>query len=280
MYYACVDPVRKMREITWTIKAQGMKYFLMAVFLFTCVRSYKVFKDYTVGTNDECEAFDTEKLTEYVEEFRNNSCIATSITSCCLLLVARVKQSGVYKVEDTNVFCDADSGWMTFMKRSRNLNKKKFSQSWKRYSRQKGFGSLHEDHWIGLNLLQKLTQSYDMELRIDLWNTKTQVANVTLIYDAFHVSGPEEDYKLTLGTFYGPVFLNGFNDHNNTKFSTPDHEPPELQHNCAKVYGGGWWYTDCYSFLPTSTETPLLGRGFTDFNSVEMKIRPQNCYQV
>lgn len=255
-----------------------MKVVLLLLLQLYCFLGEEV--DFTKGDVKECQAIDVEALSSYLIDFQENNCTDTSLTSCCLLAYIPGAVSGIYKVMNTDVYCDIN-GWMTFMKRSHNLNKMKFNQTWSRYTRKKGFGLLPNDHWKGLKLLHRLTESYTMELRIELWNSKIRSQSLMVAsYDSFVVGGAETDYKLTLGQYIGPALLRGFSNHNNSKFATPDHDSSLRNFNCARINGGGWWYRECFSFLPTGVAKPIQGKGLSQFDSIEMKIRPKSCAAV
>ncbi len=244
-----------------------------------CIRvSLQKFSDYSLDIDEDCQSVDLNWLTEINREFSDNDCnITFSNPSCCFVAHLPNAKSGVYSIANTTVYCDTRGGWITFLRRSRNLDNNKFNQTWKRYTRNKGFGVLSGDYWKGLDMLHWLTKTYNMELQIELWNYNTYDPVVMVRYDSFHVGGPNTYYQLTLGTFSGDSSLDGFSDHNNSRFSTPDLNRNSNEFNCAQAYGGGWWYNQCYSFLPTSIESTILGEGFDKFDSVEMKIRSTDC---
>ena len=239
--------------------------------------SFQKLADYSIDAYEDCQGMDVDAFSTEMQNFDDDYCTSFSQPHCCFIAYVPGTTSGIYSIENTNVYCDINGGWMTFLRRSRNLDSAKFNQPWKRYTRKRGFGVLPEDHWKGLDLLHLLTETHDMELQIELWNYNTDDPVVLIQYDSFHVGGRDTDYQLTLGTFSGNLSLNGFSDHNNSRFSTRDWNRNDGDDNCAQAYGGGWWYHQCYSFLPTGTEKPIQGEGFEQFSSIEMKIRSTNC---
>lgn len=258
-----------------------MKCVVLLLIQLHCFHGKELNYSTSTGLLEGCRPIDLEVLSSNFSSFEEKDCTAIiSHSSCCFLSsIPEETMSGIYKVEYTTVYCHTN-GWMTFMKRSHNRNMNKFNQTWSRYTRKKGFGVLPNDHWKGLKLLHTLTHSYHMELRIEVWNSKSKKPPMIASYDSFLVGSASSDYKLTLGQFTGPDLLQGFSAHNNTKFATPDHDSSMRNFNCAHIYGGGWWYTECFSFLPTGVAKPIQGKGLSQFDSIEMKIRPKDCSVV
>lgn len=250
-----------------------MKFLLLVYFLLQMKVTFQRYSNYARFTNEDCHGENSEVLSENFQAFAS-TCANASLSTCCSAGRLIGSRNGVYLVQNTDVHCDVNDGWMTFMKRSSNLSANEFNRSWYHYTRKEGFGDLYNDHWKGLDLLHELTTSYGMELRIELRNS--QISR-TISYNYFHVGGPSTDYQLTLGSFKGDESLRGFDAHNNSRFSTPDHDHNTSHLKCAWFYGGGWWYTECFSFFPTGIGIAVKGSGFSHFDSVEMKIRPLEC---
>ena len=237
--------------------------------------------DYTTFDAEHCSGLVIETLVSDFREYNNENDTCSnnaSHASCCFATHTFGAASGVYTVEDTSVYCDVNGGWMTFLKRSPDSDPNDFNQTWEYYSRKEGFGTPTGDHWIGLDLLHQTTETCEMELQIELRDSESDGPATIVNYDYFHVGGPLTDYVLTLGKFSGHESLQGFSAHNNSRFSTPDWDRTLNHYRCAKVYGGGWWYAECFSFLPTGIDRPVAGLAFVDFDSVEMKIRPWSCH--
>ena len=250
-----------------------MKLLLLVFFLLQMKESFQRYSSYARFTNEDCHGENLEALIQNFQTF-SNTCANASLSTCCSAGRLIGSTNGVYSMQNTDVNCDVNGGWMTFMKRSSNSSTDEFNRSWHHYTRKEGFGDIYNDHWKGLDLLHELTKSYRMELLIELHNSQI---SQTVSYNYFHVGGPSTDYQLTLGSFKGDESLRGFDAHNNSRFSTHDHDQNYDNLKCAWYYRGGWWYTECYSFLPTAIGTAVKGPGFSHFDSVEMKIRPLEC---
>ncbi|XP_037773547.1 microfibril-associated glycoprotein 4-like [Penaeus monodon] len=142
-------------------------------------------------------------------------------------------------------------GWTVIL--ARNDGREPFNRTFQDYK--DGFGDPAQDHWIGLDMLHKLTTWEPHQLRAvmeDFDGSKTWVQ-----YNVFRVDGPEDDYKLTAEEFEADSAAgDGLSIHNGMKFSTYDHDDDTNRDgNCAKLFGGGggWWYNNCYHVLPTGT---------------------------
>ena len=99
------------------------------------------------------------------------------IKSCCDLRTSSPKDAPdrVYTMNfgtfaSARVYCDMttnDGGWMV-IQRNRNGSQLSFNKNWKEY--EDGFGDLNEDFWVGLKLMNALTQRGQWELRVDFQN--------------------------------------------------------------------------------------------------------------
>uniref|UniRef100_A0A1I8J334 Fibrinogen C-terminal domain-containing protein n=1 Tax=Macrostomum lignano TaxID=282301 RepID=A0A1I8J334_9PLAT len=65
----------------------------------------------------------------------------------------------------------------------------------------------------------------------------------------FQVLGPEQQYRLRVGLQVGRSVLgNGFQAHNEMRFSTFDRDHDTWKHSCSRKFGyGGWWFSRCHS---------------------------------
>ena len=68
------------------------------------------------------------------------------------------------------------------------------------------------------------------------------------------------------------------NYHNGSAFTTPDMDNDILNgRNCAVVNRGPWWHGECFSANFNARRVYWLGYNVSNFNNVEMKIRPKRC---
>ena len=100
------------------------------------------------------------------------------------------------------MYCDqttAGGGWTVFQKR---LNGSiDFYRDWADYKL--GFGNLNGEFWLGLDNINRLTNSEAYKLRVDLEDTKGKTAYA--MYDYFAVTSEETKYRLSLGTYSGKL---------------------------------------------------------------------------
>jgi len=118
--------------------------------------------------------------------------------------------------------------------------------------------------WLGLESLHKLTSERNYKLRINLKDFDNKV--YTVVYDTFKV-GPGDEYKLAINRFNSALSTLGDSftvtvptdpkgNHNGMKFTTKDRDQDIFERgNCAQVYGGGWWYNNCFSVRLTGQHT-------------------------
>jgi len=123
-----------------------------------------------------------------------------------------------------------------------------------------GFGSINGNFWLGLEKVHLLTSSQPYRLRVELEDPSTN-----LWYSAEYWSlkiGDElnDKYRLELAGYSGDVAHSlmyegdwngdgcfGCYNHNGMKFTSNDNDNDLLDgSNCAKLCGGGWWYSNCY----------------------------------
>ena len=108
-----------------------------------------------------------------------------------------------------------------------------------------GFGDLEGEFWYGLENIHCLTTREDVELRIELGNGT--VPSIVWTYQLFKVGGADTNYRLTIGQASGDGgTFDAMAYHNGAPFSTRDRDHDKWRDgNCAKVYGGAWWYKSC-----------------------------------
>ncbi|KAH8040479.1 hypothetical protein HPB51_011175 [Rhipicephalus microplus] len=119
-----------------------------------------------------------------------------------------------------------------------------FYRNWTEYAN--GFGDPSEEHWIGNNALHALTSDdAEMSLRILLKNNTADSASVE--YESVSVANEDNLYKLQVGKFLGPEGWDAMVHANGQNFSTYDRDNDSGAANCAVLYRGGWWYSQCHA---------------------------------
>ena len=184
--------------------------------------------------------------------------------------------------------CDMETdggGWMVILRRKSDVSPQvNFNRTWTDY--ENGFGDLNTEFWYGLRNIHCLTTRDTMQLQVQL--NHSNGTGLTWTYHHFRVHGAETDYRLHVGKAEGP---SGFHDalrlHNGKPFTTFDNDNDNHHGlNCAKWYGGGWWFSACYHSFLTGKHTAVKiwdGIHWSNGNSpsyvsqVEMKIRRKSC---
>ena len=129
----------------------------------------------------------------------------TVFRNCAELYKSGKTISGVYTIDPDgagafDVFCDqttAGGGWVVFQKRLDGSVD--FYRGWADYKR--GFGNLNGEFWLGLDKINRLTNSERYKLRVDLEDTTRKTAYA--VYDSFAVTSEKSKYKLSIGTYSG-----------------------------------------------------------------------------
>ncbi|XP_051499774.1 tenascin-X-like [Apus apus] len=178
------------------------------------------------------------------------------------------------------VFCDMETdggGWLVFQRRQDGGTD--FWRGWDDYVH--GFGNVSGEFWLGNAALHELTAETPTELRVDL---RTPRDGAFARYRDFVVSGPEEHYRLGLGSYSGTAG-DALSYHAGSPFSTRDRDPRGRPRPCAVSYTGAWWYHNChYANLNGRYGTPHQHQGINWFPwkgfefsipFTEMKLRPQ-----
>ena len=160
-----------------------------------------------------------------------------------------------------------------------------------------GFGDLEGEFWYGLENIHCLTTREDVELRIELGNGT--VPSIVCTYQLFKVGGADTNYRLTIGTGVGGT-CDSMTVHNGAAFSTRDRDHDDLIANCAKLYGGAWWYKSCFFsnlngkyvlhtpesdgvIIPGANRLSWYDRDedvYQHYTKVQMKIRPKQCNSI
>lgn len=154
---------------------------------------------------------------------------------------------GIYQiqVDETkfNAFCIPDPklgpSWTIIQRRlDGTVN---FKRDWDKYV--DGFGNMNGEYWIGLQRIFELTNWEEMELWIELTNTKNE--SLSSVYRKFYISDVKNLYTLNIGqhTGSGPDLMTFYNGH---KFSTYEAINDDSGKDCSKVpFKGAWWIRNC-----------------------------------
>ncbi|XP_065566182.1 techylectin-5B-like [Artemia franciscana] len=161
-----------------------------------------------------------------------------------------------------------------------------FSLSWQDY--RFGFGDLNKEFWFGNDYIHRLTNEFDMILRIDLWDFEGN--RVYAEYETFKVDSEEDQYRIWVGGYKGNA-TDSFSTHSGYAFSTWDRDNDEAPPccPCAPAYGGGWWFYSCFEANLNGAyhRKPMdndyyrgiiweMWRGDYSLRATEMKVRPRN----
>ena len=116
-----------------------------------------------------------------------------------------------------------------------------FYLGWQDY--ENGFGDLNSEFWLGLSKIHRLTASTN-RLRVELGDFDGNIAYAK--YSTFRVENPSSNYTLRVYGYSG-TSGDSLTYHNGRQFTTRDRDNDPARGNCAKIYGGAWWYiADCH----------------------------------
>ncbi|NXH79226.1 FGL1L protein, partial [Hydrobates tethys] len=163
--------------------------------------------------------------------------------------------SGVYVIYPTGlhpivVYCEmnvTDGGW-TVIQRNRQSTEITWAESWSTYKY--GFGNVHTEYWLGTEYIHQISKQKVYQVRFVIWDATNNISFAD--YNLFGVEDESQGYRLRLGTYSGSagdaMTSNSASAvHDNMKFSAKDLDLDTSSGNCASSYGGGWWYSACYS---------------------------------
>ncbi|KAJ8024681.1 Microfibril-associated glycoprotein 4 [Holothuria leucospilota] len=144
------------------------------------------------------------------------------------------------------VYCDQtqDGGGWTVLQR-RKFGKDNFNRTWDEYKR--GFGYLHGEHWLGNDMIHRITMQGTYELQIELEDFQDH--KLKALYFPFGISDEETNFTLGLGVMESGASVVGdsLSGHNGQPFSTWDRDNDAWPAgNCAMEYSGGWWFRNCH----------------------------------
>uniref|UniRef100_A0A3Q3AM62 Fibrinogen C-terminal domain-containing protein n=1 Tax=Kryptolebias marmoratus TaxID=37003 RepID=A0A3Q3AM62_KRYMA len=169
--------------------------------------------------------------------------------------------SGIYDIQlgFPQVYCEmrSDGGWTVFQSRTGGFVS--FNRDWAAYK--SGFGSLSNNHWLGLEKVFLMTKdrTKTWTLRVDLWDHEGGTAYAE--YQNFRLGDEQTAYKLQVGAYRGNAgdAIRGAYpgiDQNGFGFSTVDRDNDGCspcifgdiaEAQCTFSDGGGWWYSKCGS---------------------------------
>ena len=98
--------------------------------------------------------------------------------------------------------------------------------------------------WLGLDTISRLTKTGNWELRVDL--VDFEGVNYTAFYTHFKIE-EEPLYRLRISGFDEEISTvrDCLIGKNGMAFSTSDNDNDVSTANCAKLYLGAWWYSEC-----------------------------------
>ncbi|XP_072048726.1 microfibril-associated glycoprotein 4-like [Amphiura filiformis] len=180
-------------------------------------------------------------------------------------------RSGIYTISPWDeqgsfkVYCDMDTvgggeGWTVIQKRFDGSVD--FSGGWEEYKN--GFGDINGEMWLGLAKLNRLTSVGSWMLRVELTGFNDSSAYAQ--YDDFAIGDESTNFALTSLGKYAGTAGNAFNTkHLNMAFTTINRDNDRSSSNCARTYGGAWWYNKCYD---SNLNGPYLTSAATTWNAI------------
>ncbi|KAM9838397.1 angiopoietin-2b [Aulostomus maculatus] len=171
-----------------------------------------------------------------------------SFRDCAEILRSGVTESGIYRIRLPNsthtvkVFCDMETrggGW-TVLQHRRN-GSVDFHRGWRDYKT--GFGDPSGEHWLGNDIIHKLTRSQEYSLHVQLKDREGNEAYSH--YQRFYIDGEEHNYSLHADGFSGTAGRTSSLTHTGTQFSTKDRDNDSCTCKCAQLASGGWWFEAC-----------------------------------
>ncbi|XP_066266832.1 ficolin-2-like [Branchiostoma lanceolatum] len=173
---------------------------------------------------------------------------APRVKDCEELLPYGLTQSGVYTIYVDNrpvrVFCRLEDGvdaWTVIQRRQDgSVN---FNRSWADYKT--GFGDPAVEYWLGNEVIHQITNSgdyYTLYIYMEDWDPEDGDAPRHIQFDEFYLDSAATGYTLRLNLLRGGNIQNAMYYNTGQPFTTYDRDNGGYGANCAKRYGGGWWY--------------------------------------
>ncbi|XP_074016973.1 fibrinogen-like protein 1-like protein [Numenius arquata] len=163
--------------------------------------------------------------------------------------------SGIYVIQPNGlhpivVYCEMNvtgGGW-TVIQRNQQSTEITWAESWSTYKY--GFGNVHTEYWLGTEYIHQISRQKVYQVRFVIWDAANNMKFAD--YNLFSVEDESQGYRLRLGTYSGTAedamaSKSPSANHDNMKFSAKDRDQDTYSGNCASSYGGGWWYSACYS---------------------------------
>ncbi|KAL5006154.1 hypothetical protein ScPMuIL_017312 [Solemya velum] len=182
-----------------------------------------------------------------------------------------VMESGVYPINLKNVghkmvYCDMeqDGGWSVLQRKLNN--EVDFNTSFSSYKR--GFGDPSSSHWIGLEVMDALTNAPSeviMTFFVQPGNTQH-----VLHYSGFNPGGVRSNFSLTVsGYMPDSTWEDVFSEQTGQSFSVRGKDYDlESGMDCAQQTGGGWWFTSCSFFSLNGQNASVFKPSSSQFFSV------------
>ncbi|KAK2884374.1 microfibril-associated glycoprotein 4-like [Channa argus] len=201
------------------------------------------------------------------------------------------RPSGVYTIypiggkSAVQVYCDMNTvggRWTVFQRRmDGSVN---FYRPWDQYKM--GFGKAATEYWLGLENLFHLTLRKRYELLVEMEDFSGN--KVFARYTSFSIDPETYGYRLHVSGFINGEAGDSLMAHNGQKFSTFDKDQDSSSGNCAKLFLGAFWYSNCHHANPNGVYrwgadgtiyavgvewSSLTGNNYS-LKSISMKIRP------
>ncbi|XP_041457535.1 techylectin-5A-like [Lytechinus variegatus] len=198
--------------------------------------TYRVDDKRSYGKHGRVSSFPVQRKTCEIDDSISPSVVPGQPIDCADIQARGANVSGVYAIypgKHINVYCDMETdggNWTVFQRRSDGSLD--FGRSWSDYKN--GFGSISSEHWLGNDMIHRLSNQRNYELRVDMEDSEgnTKYAN----YAIFRIDNETLGYELTVSGYSGnagdALWL-----HNGKIFRTPD-----MGSGCARSYNSGWWY--------------------------------------
>ncbi|XP_003479441.2 angiopoietin-2 [Cavia porcellus] len=167
---------------------------------------------------------------------------------CAAVFKAGHTTSGVYTLtapnstEEIKAYCDMETGgggWTVIQRRENGSVD--FQRTWKEYK--VGFGNPAGEHWLGNELVSRLTNLQGYVLRIQLQDWEGSEAYS--LYDHFSLASEDLKYRIHLKGLTGTAGKISSISQPGNDFSTKDADNDKCICKCSQMLTGGWWFDAC-----------------------------------